>query len=95
MKTLSKCMESSANSSKHQVAQEDLPMSVSSKVTEAKFSITRAATIIGVSRTQVRNLLNSGKLGYYQVGSRRIIGEGHLQEYLSLAERRSTVKAIH
>lgn len=59
-------------------------MSISSKVTEAQFSITKAATIIGISRTQVRNLLNSGKLGYYQVGSRRIIGEGHLQEYLCL-----------
>jgi excisionase family DNA binding protein len=70
-------------------------MSVSSKVTEPKFSITKAAIIIGVSKTHVRNLINSGKLGYYQIGSRRIIGECHLQEYLSLAERRSTVKAIH
>lgn len=70
-------------------------MSISSKVAEAKFSIAKAATVIGISKTQVRNLINSGKLGYYQVGSRRIIGEGHLQEYLSLAERRSTVKAIH
>ena len=77
------------------MSQEDLPMSISSKVAEQKFSITKAATVIGVSRTQVRNLLNNGKLGYYQVGSRRIIGESHLQEYLSLAERRSTVKAIH
>jgi excisionase family DNA binding protein len=70
-------------------------MSISSKVAEPKFSITKAATIIGISKSQVRNLINTGKLGYYQVGSRRIIGEGHLQEYLSLAERRSTVKAIH
>jgi excisionase family DNA binding protein len=70
-------------------------MSISSKVAEPKFSITKAATIIGISKSQVRNLINSGKLGYYQVGSRRIIGEGHLQEYLSLAERRSTVKVIH
>jgi excisionase family DNA binding protein len=70
-------------------------MSVSSKVTEPKFSVTKAATIIGVSKTHVRNLLNSGKLGYYQIGSRRIIGECHLQEYLSLAERKSTAKAIH
>ena len=70
-------------------------MSSSSKVAEPKFSITKAATIIGISKSQVRNLINSGKLGYYQVGNRRIIGEGHLQEYLSLAERRSTVKAIH
>lgn len=70
-------------------------MSISSKVAEPKFSITKAATIIGISKSQVRNLMNTGKLGYYQVGTRRIIGEGHLQEYLSLVERRSTVKAIH
>lgn len=70
-------------------------MSIASKVAEPKFSIAKAATVIGISKSQVRKLINSGKLGYYQVGSRRIIGEGHLQEYLSLAERRSTVKAIH
>jgi excisionase family DNA binding protein len=70
-------------------------MSISTKVTELKFSITKAATIIGISRMQVSKLLNSGKLGYYQVGGRRIIGEGHIQEYLSLAERKSTAKAIH
>lgn len=70
-------------------------MSILSKVAELKFSIAKAATVIGISRTQVRNLLNSGKLGYYQVGSRRIIGESHLQEYLSLAERKSTARAIH
>lgn len=70
-------------------------MSSSSKVAEPKFSITKAATVIGVSRTQVSKLLDNGKLGYYQVGRRRIIGERHLQEYLSLAERRSTAKAIH
>lgn len=70
-------------------------MSLSPKVAELKFSIAKAATIIAISKSQVRNLVNSGKLGYYQVGSRRIIGEGHLQEYLSLAERKSTAKAIH
>ena len=70
-------------------------MSISSEVAEPKFSIAKAATVIGISKSHVRNLINSGKLGYYQVGSRRIVGEGYLQEYLSLAERRSTVKAIH
>jgi excisionase family DNA binding protein len=70
-------------------------MSTSSKVAEPKFTITKAAAVIGISRTQVSKLLDSGKLGYYQVGGRRIVGEGHLQEYLSLAERRSTVKAMH
>jgi excisionase family DNA binding protein len=70
-------------------------MSISSNVAERKFTITKAATVIGISRTQVSKLLDNGKLGYYQVGGRRIIGESHLQEYLSLAERRSTVKAIN
>jgi len=70
-------------------------MSISSKVAEPKFSITKAATVIGISRAQVSKLLNSGKLGYYQVVAGRIIGERHLQEYLSHAERRSTVKANH
>jgi len=69
-------------------------MSISSKVAEQKFSITKAAIVIGISRMQVSKLLNSGQLGYYQVGGRRIIGESHLQEYLSLAERRSTVLAV-
>jgi excisionase family DNA binding protein len=70
-------------------------MSISSRVAEPKFTITKAATVIGISRTQVSKLLDNGKLGYYQVGGRRIIGESHLQEYLSLAEHRSTVKTIH
>lgn len=65
-------------------------MSTSSKVAEPKFSITKAAAVIGISRSQITKLLNSGKLGYYQVGGRRIVGESHLQEYLSVAERRST-----
>jgi excisionase family DNA binding protein len=69
-------------------------MSISSNVAEPKFSITEAATIIGISKSQVSKLINSGKLGYYQMGRRRIIGESHLHEYLSLAERRSTVNAI-
>jgi hypothetical protein len=39
-------------------------------------------------------LLDAGKLGCYQVGSRRIVAESHLQEFLSLAERKATVKAV-
>jgi excisionase family DNA binding protein len=69
-------------------------MTISSKVADPKFTITQAAAVIGISRAQVSNLLNSGELGYYHVGGRRIIGESHLQEYLSLSERKSTVKAF-
>jgi excisionase family DNA binding protein len=49
-----------------------------SKATEAKFSIDRVATILGICRPTVERLMRFGRLGYYQVGDRRIVGEGHL-----------------
>lgn len=51
-----------------------------SKATEAKFSIDRVATILGVCRSTVERLMNNGKLGYYQIGDPRIVGEGYLEE---------------
>jgi excisionase family DNA binding protein len=60
----------------------------SPKVAEKKYSINQAAKAIGISPSGVRLLLNNKKLGYYQSGKRKLIGEGHLQEYLSLAERK-------
>ena len=65
------------------------------KTSEPKFSIDRVAEVIGVHRATVSRLMNSGKLGYYQVGDRRIVGEKHLEEYLSLAERKAKVKSVH
>jgi excisionase family DNA binding protein len=65
------------------------------KITEPKFSVDKVAEVIGVHRRTVTRLLDSGKLGYYQVGDRRIVGASHLQLYLSLAERKATVDAIH
>ncbi len=65
------------------------------KTSEPKFSIDRVAEVIGVHRATVSRLMDSGKLGYYQVGDRRIIGERHLAEYLSLAERKAKVKSVH
>src|SRR6185369_1179943 len=61
--------------------------STSNKITEKKFRIEEAAAIIGISPAGVRLLLNNKKLGYYQSGKRRIIGEGHLNEYLNKIER--------
>jgi hypothetical protein len=66
-----------------------------SKATGAKFSIDRIATILVVCRSTVERLMNNGKLGYYQIGDRRTVGEGHLELYLSLTERKAKVKAIH
>lgn len=39
--------------------------------------------------------MDSGKLGYYQIGTRRIVGKKHLEEYLLLAERKAKVLAVH
>ena len=70
--------------------------SVSSKmISEKKFSMEDAADIIGISTSGVRKLLNSKKLGYYQSGKRRIIGEGHLTEYLTKIERNKTKANIY
>jgi len=68
---------------------------MSPKVAEKKFNIKAAALAIGISPSGVRLLLNKKKLGYYQSGTRRIIGEGHLSEYLSKIERISTKAEIH
>jgi excisionase family DNA binding protein len=62
------------------------------KITEPKFSVDKVAEAIGVHRRTVARLLDSGKLGYYQVGDRRIVGASHLQLYLSLAERKGGCK---
>jgi len=67
----------------------------SSKATERKFSIARVAQVIGVHPATVSRLMDSGKLGYYQIGTRRIVGQTHLEQYLLLAERTARVTAVH
>ena len=61
---------------------------MSSKISEKKFRIEDAADIIGISTSGVRLLLNTEKLGYYQSGKRRTIGESHLNEYQIKIERK-------
>ena len=68
---------------------------VASKTTEQKFSIARVAQVIGVHPTTVSRLMDSGKLSYYQIGTRRIVGQTHLEQYLLLAERKARVIAVH
>ena len=68
---------------------------MSNKITEKKFRIGEAAAIIGISSSGVRLLLDNKKLGYYQSGKRRIIGEGHLNEYLTKIERNNTKSRIY
>lgn len=59
------------------------------KATEAKFSIKEVAQRFRVHATTVYRLMDNGKLGFYQIGGRRIVGESHLEQYLSGAERKA------
>ena len=65
-----------------------------SKAAEAKFSIKEVAQRLRVHATTVYHLMEKGKLGFYQIGRRRIVGESHIEQYLSLAERKANV-TIH
>jgi excisionase family DNA binding protein len=74
--------------------QEEITLA-SSKATELKFSIAKVAEVIGVHPATVSRLMDRGKLGYYQIGTRRIVGQTHLEQYLLLAERKARVTAVH
>ena len=63
------------------------------KVTEAKFSIKEVAQRFRVHVTTIYRLMDKGKLGFYQIGGRRIVGENHIEQYLSFAERKAIVTA--
>jgi excisionase family DNA binding protein len=66
------------------------------KATERKFSMEQVAELIGgVHPSTVCRLMNKRKIGYYQIGTRRMVGESHLQEFLRLAEREAKVRSIH
>jgi excisionase family DNA binding protein len=66
-----------------------------SKVTEPKFSMGKVAELIRVHVSTVSRLMDSGKLGYYQIGRRRVVGAGHLEQYLSKAERQAKAPSPH
>jgi excisionase family DNA binding protein len=63
------------------------------RATEAKFSIKEVAQRFRVHATTVYRLMEKGKLGFYQIGSRRIVGEGHIEQYLSLVECKAKISA--
>ena len=68
---------------------------VCSKATEQKFSMDKVAELIRVHVSTVSRLMDSGKLGYYQIGRRRVVGATHLEQYLSAAERRAKANPLH
>ena len=72
------------------------PSSVlTSKATEQKFSMGKVAELIRVHVSTVSRLMDNGKLGYYQIGRRRVVGATHLEHYLSSAERQAKVPPLH
>ena len=53
------------------------------------------AELIRVHVSTVSRLMDTGKLGYYQIGRRRVVGATHLEQYLSAAERQAKVSPRH
>jgi excisionase family DNA binding protein len=68
---------------------------MSARIEEKKYNMEEAAKIIGISTSGVRLLMKAKKLGYYQSGKRRIIGEGHLDDYLNKIEQNKTKAVIN
>lgn len=68
---------------------------MSARIEEKKYNIDEAAAKIGISPSGVRLLLDNKKLGFYQSGKRRIIGEGHLDDYLTKIEQNKTKATIN
>jgi hypothetical protein len=54
----------------------------------------KVAQIIRVNISTCRVLLDSGKLGYYQIGRRRVVGAGRLEQYLSSSERQAKAPSL-
>jgi len=65
------------------------------RAVEEKFSMKEVAANVGVHVATISRLLNSGKLGYYQIGTRRVVGQTHLEEFLSRAERKPSSRVIY
>lgn len=61
-----------------------------SKTIEQHFSIDQVAAKLCVGRSTVERLLYDGKLGYCQVGRRRIISETDFRNYLAFIRHEAT-----
>jgi excisionase family DNA binding protein len=60
------------------------------KTMEQYFSIDQVAAKLSVHRSTVERLLYGRKLGYCQIGRRRIISETDFRNYLALIRREAT-----
>jgi excisionase family DNA binding protein len=61
---------------------------------ERKYSMKAVAALLGVHVATISRLLSGSKLGYYQIGGRRVVGQTHLNDYLARAERQPINEAV-
>ena len=51
------------------------------------YSVTEAASSLGLSRSTVWNLMDRGELAYFHVGSRRLISASELDRFVAAAQQ--------
>ncbi len=61
--------------------------------TEKRYTKREAAGVLRCSEITIHRLIKSKRLGHYRVATRVFIGEGHIQDYLSRAERKPKERA--
>jgi excisionase family DNA binding protein len=54
---------------------------------ERRFTEAETANLLGVSKMTIRRKREAGELKYYKIGSRIIISEGQIAEFLDLNEQ--------
>ena len=56
-------------------------------VSERKFTVQEVADELRVDRSTISRYLSEGKLAHFRIGSRKLIAESHLAEFLKRSER--------
>lgn len=57
------------------------------KTTEKKYTVSEAATFLHISKSSLWRLIWNQRIGYYKISGRTILGESHLENYLSEVEQ--------
>jgi len=56
-------------------------------VEEPKYTIKQTAELLSVDQSTVSRLLSGNKLGHFKIGSKKLVAESHLNDYLKSIER--------
>jgi excisionase family DNA binding protein len=57
------------------------------RANEEKYTMKKAASLIGVHVSTVTRLCDRHALGFYQIGTRRVIGHHHIEAYLAQVDQ--------